>query len=83
MYFCRESQIAVRHLEPLFRGLATANKFVEATGTHLAEILPLLGTREGLGTVTREDENGCSPVVDCTATRKMVGGGPTYATPEE
>ena len=39
--FSRESQMTVRQLEPLFRGLAAANKFVEATDAHLSEIFPL------------------------------------------
>jgi len=41
VFFDRESQMAVRQLEPLFRGLAAANKFMEATGAHLAEVFPL------------------------------------------
>ena len=39
--FSREAQMAARHLESLFRGLAAANKFVEAADAHLAEIFPL------------------------------------------
>ena len=35
------SQTAVRQLEPLLRGLADANKFIEATQAHLAEVFPL------------------------------------------
>lgn len=58
--------MVVRQLEPLFRGLATANKFVEATDVHIAEIFPLLDTREGLGTVARERENEFTSVVDFT-----------------
>ena len=41
VFFDRDSQMAVRRLEPLFRGLAAANKFMEATGAHLAEVFPL------------------------------------------
>jgi len=37
VFFDRDSQMAVRQLEALFRGLAAANKFMEATGAHLAE----------------------------------------------
>ena len=41
VFFDRDSQMAVRQLEPLFRGLAAANKFMEATRAHLAEVFPL------------------------------------------
>lgn len=36
-----DSQMAVRQLERLFRGLAAANKFIESTKAHLAEVFSL------------------------------------------
>lgn len=57
--------MAVRQLERLFRGLAAANKFIESTKAHLAEVFPLLGTRQGHGIVAIGRKKESRAVVDC------------------
>lgn len=54
-------------LKPLFRGLAAANKPVEATTARLAEIFPLCWTLEkDFGAADREGEKECTSVIDST-----------------
>ena len=82
--FSHESQMAVRQLEPLFRGLAAANKFVEATGAHLAEVFPLCWALEKdmiqwLANVKTSAHQSWI----ARATRKTAMDGPTCTTPEE
>jgi len=82
--FCRESQIAVRQLEALFEGLAAANKFIEATDAHLAEILPLCWALEkDMLQWLANVKTSCHRSWIARATRKTTGDGSTCTTPED
>jgi hypothetical protein len=82
--FSHESQMAVRQLEPLFRGLAAANKFVEGTGAHLAEVFPLCWALEKdmLQWLANVKTSAHQSWI-ARATRKTAVDGPTCTTPEE
>jgi hypothetical protein len=82
--FNSESQMAVRQLEPLFRGLAAANKFVEATRAHLAEVFPLCWALEkDLSQWLANVKTSAHQSWIARATRKATVDGPTCTTPEE
>ena len=82
--FSREAQMAARHLESLFRGLAAANKFVEAADAHLAEIFPLCWALDNdmKQWLANAKTNGNQSWIAC-ATCNKARDASTCTTPEE
>jgi len=79
--FSSVSQMAVRQLEPLFSGLASANKFVEGTRANLAEVFPLCWALEK--DLSQWLANVKMSAHQSWIARATIGDGSTCTTPEQ